>query len=98
MQNLVVFVEPSEDACNTPLKAGNMVLNRFCIDEDVAFELSGVNYLEKTSRDIILNKMKSRKFELKKIEKGKEFSFIHYSDELNLQLISIFLFLPKRKL
>ena len=34
MQNLVVLMEPSGDAYNTPLKAGNMILNRFCIDED----------------------------------------------------------------
>ena len=49
MQNLVVFIEPSEDAWYTPLKAGNMVLNRFCIDEDAAFELSGVYYLKNWS-------------------------------------------------
>ena len=42
-------MEPSEDAWRTDLKAGNMILNRFCIDEDAAFELSGVNYLEKDS-------------------------------------------------
>ena len=41
MQNLLVLMEPFEDAHETPLKAGNMILNRFCIDEDAAFELSG---------------------------------------------------------
>ena len=46
MQNLVVLMEPTEDAWCTPLKCGNMILNRFCIDEDAAFELSGVNYLK----------------------------------------------------
>ena len=30
----------------TSYKTGNMILNRFCIDEDAAFELSGVNYLK----------------------------------------------------
>ena len=49
MQKLVVFLEPSEDASNISMKGGNMILNRFCIDEDAAFELSGVNYLEKWS-------------------------------------------------
>ena len=48
MQNLVVLMEPSEDAYFTPLKTGNMILNRFCIDEEAAFELSEVNY-SKTS-------------------------------------------------
>ena len=46
MQNLVVFMEPNEEASRTPLKAGNMILNRFCIDEDAAFEVSGVNSLK----------------------------------------------------
>ena len=49
MQNLVVLMEPNERAHRTPLKGGNMIFNRFCIDEDAAFELSGVNYLEKAS-------------------------------------------------
>ena len=64
MQNLVVFMEPSENACFTPLKGGNMILNRFCIDEDAAFELSGVNSLEKSS----FNRNYSE-------EKGMEYSF-----------------------
>ena len=43
MQNLVVFMDPSELAAETPLKVGKMALNRFSIDEDAAFELLGVN-------------------------------------------------------
>ena len=43
MQNLVVLMNSSRDSWNTSLKGGNMILNRFCIDEDAAFELSGVN-------------------------------------------------------
>ena len=46
MQNLFVFIGPSEHAWETSLRGGNMILNRFCIDEDAAFELSAVNYLE----------------------------------------------------
>ena len=49
MQNLVVLMEPSDDAWNIDLKGGNMCFNRFCIDEDAAFELSGVHYFEKLS-------------------------------------------------
>lgn len=45
MQNLVVFIEPCEDASNISLKAGKLYLNKFCIDEDAACELSGVYYL-----------------------------------------------------
>ena len=46
MQNLVVFMEQSEQTFDISLKAGNMILNRYSIDEDTAFELSGVNYLK----------------------------------------------------
>ena len=65
MQNLVVFMEPSETAWQTPLKGGNMILNRFCIDEDAAFELSGVHYL-KQYKGVVRTDGE---------EKGKEFSF-----------------------
>ena len=47
MQNLVFMMDLSEPAYRPSFKAGNMILNRFCIDEDAAFELSGVNYLKK---------------------------------------------------
>ena len=40
-------MEPSGFAYHMPVKGGNMYLNRFCIDEDAAFELSGVHYLRK---------------------------------------------------
>ena len=46
MQNLVVLVHPFENDHDISLKVGNMLLNRFCVDEDAAFELSGVHYLE----------------------------------------------------
>ena len=46
MQNLVVFNEPSKDASNISFKAANLYLNKFCIDEEAACELSGVYYLE----------------------------------------------------
>ena len=46
MQNLVVLFEPSGVAFISSLKAGTMILNRFCIDEDAAFEFSGVIYLK----------------------------------------------------
>ena len=73
MQNLVVFMEPSENAYSTPLKGGNMILNRFCIDEDAAFELSGVISLTKTSEEI--ERGVSLNLKLKRIQKGKEYSF-----------------------
>ena len=42
MQNLVVFIEPSQIAYDISSKGGYMCMNRFCIDENAAFELSGV--------------------------------------------------------
>ena len=46
MQNLVVLMEPRKNDWDTPSKGGNLILNRFCIEEDAAFELSGVNSLK----------------------------------------------------
>jgi len=66
MQNLVFLMDPSPYAERTPIKAGNMCLNRFLIDEDAAFELSGVNYLEKASEYRALYK------------KGKELSYFNF--------------------
>ena len=64
MQNVVLFMEPSEKPYNISLKAGNMLLNRFCIDEDDAVESSGVYFLN-YSLDL-------RNFEAK----GIEYSFL----------------------
>ena len=47
MQNLVVLMDTFKYTRDTSCNAGNMIFNRFCIDEDAAFELSGVNYFEK---------------------------------------------------
>ena len=89
MQNLVILMEPSEHACLNDMKTGNMILNRFCIDEDAAFELSGVNYLKKSSEDIISSSYnipiflefllffrENPKFKVKRIAKGKAYSFL----------------------
>lgn len=46
MQNVVILVNPRKEAYDISTKAVNMYMNRFCIEEDAAFEISGVNYLE----------------------------------------------------
>ena len=46
MQNVVILVNPRKEAYDISSKAVNMYMNRFCIDEEAAFEISGVNYLE----------------------------------------------------
>ena len=68
-QNLVLLMEPSEDAFKIDLKGGNMCMNRFCVDEDAAFELSGVHYLAKSSWLIISNK--ESKKDIERQSKGK---------------------------
>ena len=81
MQNLFVFMESSEDTWSPLMgrtkvlwdvssKAGNMVLNRFFINEDAAHELSGVNFLANSSREIIYDP----DFELEREEKGMEYA------------------------
>ena len=46
-QNIIVLQEQSEETYDISLNAGNMYLNRLCIDEDAGFELSGVYLLKK---------------------------------------------------
>ena len=70
MQNLVLLMEPSKDDWIIDLKVGNMSLNRFCIDEDAAFESSGVHYLEKTSSEIIHEYGKANELKRKSKCKG----------------------------
>ena len=48
MQNLIVLmdtVHSVKHASDISVKASNMCLNTFCIDEDAAFEISGVHSL-----------------------------------------------------
>ena len=52
MQKVVLFTEPFDDAWSTPLKAGNLLMNRFAIDEDAASEILKIFELEKTSNEI----------------------------------------------
>ena len=49
MQNIVLFMKPDESAYETPLKIGNLIMNRFAVDEDAAFEILKIYELEKYS-------------------------------------------------
>ena len=42
MQDLIFLINPSSISYDISWKAANLVLNRFTIDEDAAFELLGV--------------------------------------------------------
>ena len=60
-QNLIFLYEPSNDAWDVSLKAGNSYMNRFFIDEDIAAELAGINYLHKSSDETIYNNNSRKK-------------------------------------
>ena len=49
LQNLIILIEPPENPCDVSFKGGQMCLNLFTIDENAAFDLSGVHYLKKSS-------------------------------------------------
>ena len=49
MQKIVLFIEPNDDAWQTPLKIGNLFMNRFAVEEDAASEILKILELEKTS-------------------------------------------------
>ena len=49
MQKIILFIEPNEDAYNTPVKIGNLCMNIFTIDEDASFEIKNIFELVKTS-------------------------------------------------
>ena len=47
MQKIVLFIEPQELKWSTPLKIGNLFMNRFSIDEDGCHETLKIYHLEK---------------------------------------------------
>lgn len=66
-------MEPSKDPWNISLKAGYLFLNRFCIDEDLGFEISGVYFLRKSDSRMTrytLNEQHYRRFTLARKQKG----------------------------
>ena len=54
IQDIVLLMDPPKFAWDISQKCANMVLNRFCIDEEIAFESSGVYYLNNSKSDISL--------------------------------------------
>ena len=50
MQKIVLFIEPQEK-WRTPLKIGNLFMNRFAIEEDGCHETSKIFYLDNTFYD-----------------------------------------------
>ena len=62
MQNLVVLMEREKNnSFGISSMVGNMCLNKFCIDEDAAFESSGVQYFGKFGPEKGKGSLSSRK-------------------------------------
>ena len=49
MQKIVLFIEPSDDAFQTPFKSGHLFMNRFSIGEEANFEIVKIFELGKSS-------------------------------------------------
>ena len=47
MQKFLFFIDPTEHGFETPLKIGNLFMNRFAVDEDAASEILKIFELEK---------------------------------------------------
>ena len=56
MQKIILFVEPIDDAFETPAKIGDIFMNRFAIDENASCEILKSYELCKTSLDMSWSK------------------------------------------
>ena len=73
MQKIVLFIEPSDDAWQTPLKIGNLFMNRFVVNEDAASEVVKIFELDKTSLKISRPKdLEHKNFEEERKQKGMD--------------------------
>ena len=46
MQKIILFIEPCEEASDTPHKIGNLFMNRFAVDEHLKVEILRIYELE----------------------------------------------------
>ena len=58
MQNVVVLINSIEEAYDISIKAVNMYLNRICIDEEAAFESTGIYFLKEFEQIIMWQEMR----------------------------------------
>ena len=49
MQKIILFIESNDDAWQKPLKIGNLIMNRFAVEENAASEVLKIFELGKTS-------------------------------------------------
>ena len=92
MQSIVLFIEPSDDAFDTPEKIGHLFMNRFAVDENASFEVLNVLELGKTTRKMTWfenpeyeNGRKEKGMGLgNMVSKGKDYIFIFEGDQVKL--------------
>ena len=58
MQNVVVLINSIEEAYDISIKASNMYLNRLCIDEEAAFESTGIYFFKEFEQIIMWQEMR----------------------------------------
>ena len=75
MQKIVLFIEPNDDLWITPLKIGNLFMNRFAVEEDAASEVLKIYELEKTSFEMSYDgHPKYKNYMIERLHKGKDFN------------------------
>ena len=76
MHKIVLFIEPSEDACLTPLKIGNLFMNRIAVDEDASHEILKIFELQTSTKRINDEDDSDEEFDPEtedlKVQKGKD--------------------------
>ena len=63
-QKIVLFIEPNDNAFETPLKIGNLFMNRFAVDEDAATEILKIFELGKYSLKMSHDEKKQKGMDL----------------------------------
>ena len=74
MQKIILFIEPNNDAWQTPLKIGNLIMNRSVVEEDAASEVLKIFELGKTSVKMSNPDLSSeyKNFEAERKQKGMD--------------------------
>ena len=67
MQKIILFIEPTDEAWITPLKAGHLFMNRFSIGEEANFEIVKILELGKSSWNISYEDGKQKGMSLSKL-------------------------------
>ena len=83
MQKIILLVEPIDDPFYSPVKIGNIYMNRFAIDENASTEIIKKFELAKTSLKISVPEGKNYKnFAKERQQKGMDHFEVNMSDEI----------------